>query len=197
MAARGPTRSCTWPCTTPTFSINGKCEPYLGGLPTPEPGADTDSAVAAAAHATLSALYPAQTAFHDAQLAAAGLPGGQPRSDGDAFGRAVAAAILALRQNDPSLSGAGYSPSIAPMHHRQDPDNPGQGFYAPFYGSRSRNFAVNTRHHLAESPQLGSDEYNQALRQIRSKGIAPQLIGTLPADLLPSRTPSETIIGIF
>ena len=179
------------------FSINGKCEPYLDGLPAPELDADADSAVAAAAHAALSALYPTQTAFFDAQLAAAGLPGGQPRVHGDDFGRAVAAAILALRQNDPTLSGAGYSPSIAPMHHREDPDNPGQGFYAPFYGSRSRNFAVNTRHHLEQSPQLGSDEYNQALRQVRSKGIAPQLIGTLPADLLPSRTPSETIIGIF
>ncbi|MGH3614707.1 MAG: hypothetical protein ACRDRK_19360 [Pseudonocardia sp.] len=179
------------------FGITRKYDPYLEGLPTPEPDADPDSAVAAAAHATLSALYPTQTAFFDAQLAAAGLPGGQPRSNGDEFGRAVAAAILALRQNDPSASGAGYSPSIAPMHHREDPDNPDQGFYAPFYGSRSRNFAVNTRHRLDESPQLGSAEYNQALKQVRSKGIAPQLIGTLPAELMPSRTPTETIIGIF
>ena len=178
------------------FSINGKYDPYLTGLPTPAPGADTDSAVAAAAHATLSALYPTQTAFFDARLAAAGLPGGQPRLDGDNFGRAVAAAILALRQNDPSPSGAGYSPSIARRHHRQDPDNPGQGFYAPFYGARSRNFAVTERHHLAEPPQIGSPEYTQALRQVRSKGIAPHLIGTLPADLTP-RTPTETTIGIF
>ncbi len=179
------------------FSINGKYEPYLDGLPTPEPDADVDSAVAAAAHATLSALYPAQRAFFDAQLAAADLPGGQRRADGDDFGRAVATNILARRQNDPSLSGAGYFPSIAPMHHREDPDNPGQGFYAPFYGSQSRNFAVNTRHRLEESPQLGSTEYTQALNQVRSKGIATHLIGTLPADLLPSRTPTETLIGVF
>ena len=180
------------------FSINPKPHgTYLANLPVVPPGADADSAVAAAAHATLSALYPAQRAFFDARLAAAGLPGGQPRADGDDFGRAVAAAILALRQNDPSLSGAGYSPSIARMRHREDPDNPDQGFYAPFYGARSRNFAVNTRHHLEESPQLGSVEYTRALRQVRSKGIAPQLIGTLPAELLPSRTPTETLIGIF
>jgi vanadium chloroperoxidase len=82
------------------------------------------------------------------------------------------------------------------MHHRQDPDNPGQGFYAPFYGSRSRNFAVTERHHLDDSPQLGSAEYDRALQQVRSKGIAPQLIGTLPADLTP-RTPTETLIGIY
>jgi vanadium chloroperoxidase len=179
------------------FSIDGQFDPYLDGLPTPAPGADVDSAVAAAAHATLSALYPAQRAFFDARLAAAGLPGGQPRGDGDNFGRAVATAILALRQNDPSLSGAGYSPSIARMHHRQDPDTPDEGFYAPFYGARSRNFAVTERHHLDQPPQLGSVEYDRAIRQVRSKGIAPQLIGTLPADLLPSRTPTETLIGIY
>ena len=179
------------------FSINEKYEPYLDGLPTPAPGADVDSAVAAAAHATLSVLYPAQRAFFDARLAAAGLPGGQPRAAGDDFGRAVAAAILALRQDDPSVSGTGYSPSIARGRHRVDPDNPGQGFYAPFYGARSRNFAVNTRHRLDEFPLLDGAVYTRALRQVRSNGIAPQLIGTLPTDLLPSRTPTETLIGIF
>jgi hypothetical protein len=179
------------------FSINGKYDPYLTGLPTPPPGANADSAVAAAAHATLSALYPAQKAFFDARHAAEGLPGGQSTADGHDFGLAVAAAILALRQNDPGLSDNGYASSVARRHHRQDPDSPGEGFYAPFYGSRSRNFAVTTRHHLDEPPQIGSDEYDRAIRQVRSKGIAPQLIGTLPADLLPSRTPTETVIGIF
>ena len=179
------------------FGINGRYVPYLVDLPTPEPGANADSAVAAAAHATLSALYPAQKTFFNARHAAEGLSVDQSASDGHAFGLTVAAAILALRQNDPGLGDNGYSSSVARMRHRQDPDNPGQGFYAPFYGSRSRNFAVNTRHHLDESPQLGSDEYDRAIRQVRSKGIAPQLIGTLPADLMPSRTPTETLIGVF
>jgi len=179
------------------FSINGKYVPYLDGLPMPKPGANADSAVAAAAHATLSALYPAQKAYFDARHAAAGLPGDQSGSDGHEFGLAVATAILALRQNDPGLRDDGYASSVARMHHRQDPDNPSQRFYAPFYGARSRCFAVNTRHHLEESPQLGGADYNQALKQVRSKGIAPQLIGTLPVNLLPSRTPTETLIGIF
>ncbi|MGH3776684.1 MAG: hypothetical protein ACRDRR_13300 [Pseudonocardiaceae bacterium] len=179
------------------FGIYGKYDPYLAGLPTPKPGADAYSAIAAAAHTTLSALYPTQKAFFDNRLAAADLPGGQPRVDGHDFGLAVAAAILALRQNDPDFSDSGYTHSVAPMHHRKDPDNPSQPFYAPFYGARSHCFAVNTRQHLDKSPQLGSTEYDQALKQVRSKGIAPQLIGTLPASLLPSRTPTETIIGIF
>jgi hypothetical protein len=53
------------------------------------------------------------------------------------------------------------------------------------------------RHRLNDAPQLDSPEYDQAIQQVRSKGIAPQLIGTLPVNLLPSRTPTETLIGVF
>lgn len=58
------------------FSINPKCSAYLANLPPVPPGAEADSAIAGAAHATLSALYPAQKEFFDAQHAAAGLPRG-------------------------------------------------------------------------------------------------------------------------
>jgi vanadium chloroperoxidase len=37
----------------------------------------------------------------------------------------------------------------------------------------------------------------RALRQVRAKGILPQLTGTLPANLLPARTPTETDIGLW
>src|SRR5262249_35133992 len=71
------------------------------------------------------------------------------------------------------------------------------GFYAPFYGARSRCFAVTTRHHLDASPQPGTRAYERSYRQVRSKGIATHLIGTLPSELLPSRTPNETSTGVF
>src|SRR4051812_12411223 len=38
---------------------------YLPGLPAPKPGASIDAAVAAAAHATLSRLFPSQKPFFD------------------------------------------------------------------------------------------------------------------------------------
>lgn len=179
------------------FSINPKYSTYLANLPPVPLNADADSAIAGAAHATFSALYPAQKEFFDARHAAAGLPGGQSGADGHAFGQAVAAKILAARRNDPGLGDEGYAASVVRGRHRQDPDNPGQGFYAPFYGARSHCFAVTTRHHLDAPPQLDSAEYIRTLRQVRSKGIASELIGTLPADLLPSRTPTETQVGLF
>jgi len=183
--------------------IPGKYNTYLEGLPAVPPDADADAdaadaAVAAAAHATLSALYPTQKAFFDARHAAAGLVAGQAGVDGHVFGQAVAAAILARREDDPGLSDDGYSSSVARGHHRQDPDNAGQGFYAPFYGARSGCFAVTERHHLDAAPQLGTDEYNGAVAQVRNKGIAPQLMGTLQDNpLYPPRTPTETLIGLF
>lgn len=180
------------------FSINTKYKTYLKGLPPVPPNADPDSAIAGAAHATLSALYPTQKSFFDARHAAAGLSGGPAAAAGHAFGQAVAAKILAFRKDDPATGDDGYASSVARRHHRQDPDNPGQGFYAPFYGAYSHCFAVTSRHHLDNAPQLGSPDYLRALVQVRSKGIAPQLIGTLPAGpQFRPRTPTETTIGLF
>ncbi len=181
------------------INTNAGYEPYLGKkLPKPPADADTDAAVAAAAHATLSTLYPAQKEFFDARHATAGLLAGKPDVDGHTFGQKVAAAILALRKNDPGLGDDGYSSSAAPGHHRQDPDNPGQRFYAPFYGAAARNFAVTCRHHLDDPPRPPSAEYDRAIRQVRSKGIRPDLMATLPDELFANRrTPTETSIGFF
>ena len=169
--------------------------PYLAAPPTPPPGASADAAIAAAAHATLSALYPAQkprldTAHADAGLNGAGLAGGH------AHGLAIAEALLALRSSDPGLSDNGYAASVARGAHRPDPLNPGQGFHAPFYGARAGCFAVTQRYRLDAPPQISSVEYDEALEQVRGKGIAPELIGTLPATITP-RTAEETLIGVF
>ncbi len=181
------------------FSINPSANfgTYLAGLQAPPAGASADAAVAAAAHATLSALYPAQKAYFDAQHAAAGLSGSaQSLSDGHAQGLFVAGKILALRKDDPSIGDDGYATSIAPGDHRADPDNPDQGYHAPNYGARSACFAVTTRHSLDEPPKIGSLEYNDALVEVRAKGIAPELTATLPAGAT-ARTPTETLIGLF
>jgi hypothetical protein len=168
---------------------------YLAGLPAPQPGAAAEAAIAAAAHSTLSALYPGQKAYLDAQHAAAGLPGAG-LSKGHAHGLAVAGAILDARKDDPTTGDDGHAASIGPGSHRPDPDNPDQGYHAPNYGARAACFAVNMRHTLKEPPAIGSLEYNDALVEVRAKGIAPELMGTLPPGAT-ARTPGETLIGLF
>jgi vanadium chloroperoxidase len=169
--------------------------PYLPDLPNPHPNASADAAVAAAAHATLSVLFPSQKSFFDLKYAQAGLQG-DGLQEGREFGLLVAQTILEKRQGDPSASDAGYVASLARGAHRPDPDNPDQGFHAPFYGANSRGFAITDRHELDAPPELGNSEYRNALRQVRGKGIAPELMGTLPPGLSP-RTANETLIGIY
>jgi membrane-associated phospholipid phosphatase len=163
------------------------------GAPLPAPA--LASAVAAAAHRTLTGLFPSQQAFFNERLAAAGLGTGPDVTVGRDYGLAVAERILADRHDDPSASDAGYLPSTARGRHRPDPDNAGQGFHGPFFGARSRCFAVTRRHTLNEPPRPGDRDYTRALRQVRDKGIARELAGTLSSG--KDRTPAETLIGIF
>lgn len=168
---------------------------YLPGLTLPVPGASKAAAVAAAAHAALSALFPSQKAFfdqmhHDAGLSEPGLVTGHK------FGLEVAAAILKDRKDDAGVSDNGYAASIQSTAHRVDPDNPDQGYHAPFYGKNTRCFATAPRLGLLAPPQPGSPEYERALKQVRGKGIAPNLMGTLPSTY-SRRTVDETLIGIY
>jgi hypothetical protein len=166
-------------------------------IPAVPAGADAAAAVAGAAHAALSALYPAQQAYFDS-VRDLGLVSGPGRAAGLAFGAGVAAAVLAARAGDPSTGDAGHVSSDAPGRHRHDPDAPAteHGYHAPFYGAASSCFAVTKRHHLDAPPQLNSAAYLTALAEIRAKGIAPGLMGTLPAGAA-ARTPRETVIGLF
>lgn len=168
---------------------------YLGLPPAPA-GASVDAAIAAAAHDTLSDLFPSQAASFAAKLAALGLGAGQAETDGLAYGATVANAILADRGGDPGVGATGYTTSTAYGHHREDPDNPGQIPHAPFYGAATRCFGVTVRHALDAPPAPGTTAYIKALRQVRGKGIAPQLMGTVPT-AIAKRTIDETVMGVF
>jgi hypothetical protein len=156
-------------------------------------GASPDAAVAAAAHATLVALFPGQRAALDRKLLDAGLSG--PGVDtGHDFGLLAATTMLRDRAGDPGGSDSGYSPSQAPGRHRVDPDNPGQGFAGPFYGARSRLFASTVAYDLPAPPQRGTPAYLASLKEVSAKGIAPELAKAPPPQ---GRSPEETLIGIF
>jgi vanadium chloroperoxidase len=80
-------------------------------------------------------------------------------------------------------------------HHRSDPDHPGQPFHGAFYGARSKGFAVTSRHELVKPP-FDNAEYLKALREVRGRGIAPELMGTLPGSIA-KRTNDQTVIGLY
>lgn len=173
--------------------------------PPPPPGAAAQgavaqnamaqNAVAGAAYATLVELYRTQREFFAAQLSCF-----DTDNPGFCFGEQVGRALLGLRANDMDARDCGYIFSLNRGRHRVDPDNPAQGFSAPFYGAQLRGFAFSRRHGLAPPPfDNGADpRYLRALRDVRARGIRPDLTATLPNALFNERrAPRETLIGIF
>lgn len=179
------------------FGIQGDHRTYLtpGTRPEPDPGASVAAAIAAAAHVTLSSLYPCQRESIDDAYFGMPLVGAGIR-EGHAYGRAIGELMLARRSADPSTGSDGYCSSRGRLAHRVDPSNSGQGFYAPFYGRDATCFAVKMRHGLKPPPAEADPLYVQARNEVRHKGIAPELVGTLPAGG-GERTPEETLIGTF
>ena len=164
---------------------------YIAAPPSPSAGpspATENAAVTAAAHTTLSSLFPSQKAFFDSILSGVG----DKSNPGHKFGENVGKEILADRAGDPG-AGGDYKPKPQRCRHRPDPDNPGQGFHAPFYGGKSKGFAITARHTL-QAPPCDGKEYEDALREVRYKGIAPELMGTLPdtGSKIEPRTVDET-----
>lgn len=160
--------------------------------PPATPNSPVASAVAGAAHKTLSELYKAQRGYFDDQLSSF-----DTTDPYYAFGAAVGDALLMFRAADAGVGDNGYMVHTGKCRHRVDPDNPGQGYHAPLYGAQTKGFAISTRWGL-DQPPCGNTEYLNALKQVRAKGIMPELTGTLPNALFNNRrTPDETIIGIY
>jgi len=167
---------------------------YLTAGPAPA-GSSARDAVAGAAYSTLSFLYSAQKPFFQAHLSAF-----NTNDPSYAFGLAVAFAVVKSREKDMDARDCAYRTSNNRGRHRPDPDNPGQGFHAPYYGAQTRGFAVSQRHSLAPPPFAnGTDpQYLAALQDVRARGIKPELIATLPGTLFDKRRmPLETAVGIY
>ena len=172
--------------------------PAIPAPPTPPaPAADSSvgNAVAGAAYMTLSKLYTTQRDFFYAQLSC--FDQTDPYFE---FGMDVGAALFEYRKSDPGNDDSGYQNSTRRGRHRVAPDNPGQGFLAPFYGFQSKVFAVSKRYALDAPPFANGDDpkYETALREVRAKGIKPELMATLPAGLFTNkRNADETTTGIY
>ena len=157
--------------------------------------------MAAAAHATLSHLFPSQKPFFDLKHAQAGVSGAALKK-GHEFGLLVAKNILTDRKGDPDAGDDGYASSMARGAHRPDPDNPEQGYHAPFYGAE---VSVLCCEQAAQTRRAASRSQATLITQRRfekcgGKASRRRLMGTLPPSgppNLPRRTADETCIGIY
>jgi len=102
--------------------IQGKYNPYRITVAAPA-GASADAAGAAAAYTVLTSVYPARVSdldtLYEAQLAV--IPDGQSKTDGIAYGRSVANAIMMWRSMDGSMAMVPYTPGTLPGEWRPTP----------------------------------------------------------------------------
>ena len=149
--------------------------PYVVRLPDASPSASQDAAAAAAAHDVLAALYPQFQAALDAQLqdSLAQITDGSDVGEGVRIGQAVAAQILALRQDDgssaqPPLFVFGTNPGD---YQSTPPNFPKQPQFT--HWSRVTPFALRRANQFRPGPPpaLTSDRYSDALNEVKSLGI--------------------------
>ncbi len=178
-------------------AISGRYRSYTG-LPAAAHGASMEAAIAQAAHDTLSAVFPSQSAYFDEQLAhdLAAIGGRRPTERGIALGKRAAEAILSLRMNDGSAHaeprvGIEFITGSGPGIWRQDPVSQSPlalGAYwdevTPFVMASSAQFRA------PPPPSLDSAEYAEAFAEVKAIGGDGVVTAT-------HRTAEQTEIGIF
>jgi hypothetical protein len=165
--------------------------PYLFTTTAP-PGTSLNAAVAQAAHDTLVALFPHQTATFNAELAQslAGIPSG-PAQEGEAVGKQVAAEMLAARANDGSGNPMPYTPGTLPGQWRPDPMHPTQTPVGPDWGSVTPFVMQNpNQFQVPPPPALTSSQYTVAFDYLKSIGGDGVITPT-------TRSPVQTLIGNY
>ncbi len=178
-------------------AIVGRYRSYSGIDPAPQ-GTSMDAAIAQAAHDTLCAMFPAQTASMDQQLTddLAQIPNSPSRTLGILLGRRAAAAILARRADDGSdfvelKVGTEFPTSDAPGKWRQDPISMHPlalgaewGDVAPFVLKSGSAFRV------PPPPLMSSRRYARAFDEVKR-------FGGDGVNTPTERTDEQTFIGIY
>jgi hypothetical protein len=159
-----------------------------------------EAAIAQAAHDTLVALFPAQSASFDAELAEdlGQIPARKRRDqeNGVRLGRRAAAAILARRADDGSkykepMVDIDYTTSDEPGMWRQDPISTIPLALGAYWGGVTP-FALRSveRYRAPEPPGIDSEEYAAAFDEVQRLGG--------DGDVTPTeRNEDQTLAGIF
>jgi len=157
-------------------SIDRTHKPYLVSLSDAPRDASQEAAAAAAAHRVLVALYPTLKSALDTELlqSLVQIPDGERKTEGIHVGQTIADRILARRGNDGSnTQPIPYVFGSAPGDYLSTPPNfPPQPQFT--HWSRVTPFALERadRFRPGPPPALTSDKYSDALKQVKSLGVA-------------------------
>ncbi len=169
-------------------SIDRQFAPFMVSV-NADPRASQPAAVAAAAHDTLVALFPAQRATFDATYTASLtlIPDGRPETDGVNVGQAIAGMILAARADDGSTKSVTYLPDTRPGHWNPTPP----AFQSPLLPQwpqvRPWIMINNAQFRPAAPPKINSSAYAADLNVVKQIGSATST----------TRTADQTNVAYF
>ena len=158
--------------------------------------ASREAAGAQAAHDVLVALFPAEQAALDANLAATLLQipadpahGKQPTAEGIAVGQAAAAAVLALRAHDHAFDVVPFAaPPATPGNYQFTPGCTAANMSVPGFGNVTPfTLADPDAFPLPDRPALDDPEWQASLIETRDYGSATSTV----------RTANQTEIALF
>ncbi len=160
-------------------AIDRRYEPYRAQTLL-VPGASTDAAIAAAAHATLIQLMPAAKSTFDAayEEALQKIADGEAKKRGLEIGRQAAATILAARKNDGSDQTVTRAPGTKPGEYRPTPPDFTPAFFAhwanvtPFVMKSSAQFRP------VPPPAINSAQAVADLKEVKSIGAEKSVTRT-------------------
>ena len=178
-------------------AVVGGYASYTGTHAAPGP-MSVDAAIAQAAHDTLAAVFPSQTAIFDGYLAEdlTAVRNAQQKANGIDLGHRTAAAILAMRVNDGSqipdpTIGVDYFPSDQPGHWREDPVSLIPLAIGAHWGD-CIPFVLNstTQFRASPPPDMTNADYTAAYNEAKNIGGDGVITPT-------QRTEEQTFIGTF
>ena len=158
------------------------------------PSASQEAAAAQAAHDILAANFPASIATYDAALQAR-LANLHPvfAAQGIRVGRAVAADILAWRQNDGwNVPPAPYVLPPFPGQYQPTPPTFGPPSFRQFETTEPFALLTATQYQPVGPPTLTSQEYADALNQVQTIGSATSMARTAEQTMLARSFASVT-----
>jgi len=169
-------------------SIDRQFAPFMASV-NADPRASQEAAVAAAAHDTLVALFPAQKATFDAKYTASLslIPDGRSETDGVNVGQAIAGMILAARADDGSTKSVNYLPDTRPGHWNPTPP----AFQSPLLPQwpqvRPWIMINNAQFRPSAPPRITSSAYAADLNVVKQIGSATST----------TRTADQTNVAYF
>jgi hypothetical protein len=170
-------------------ALRGGYRPFIVAVADAPADASLDAAVAAAARRVLVTLFPGDQAYIDGRYVSAtiGIPDGQSKEDGLAFGEQVALSMLAARAGDGWNAAVPYVPSSGPGVWQPTPPAFATAIAPWLAVMRPFTFDSGSRFRVDPPPTLDSAQWAEDYNEVRA-------IGSLTST---TRSATETEIARF